>query len=158
MNITQTPQDLINNDLYQVFLMGGRCSFPINFARHHWFVVNIKGKINRWEVLFQKDCCGQSWGHLYKNVKDPFQSLGDFTTKGQTIFKSKLVGYIEGDEGSEARRILDLIENSHEKYPHSQKYLLWGPNSNTYIQWVLNQFPEFSNALIWDGIGKKYKK
>jgi len=42
---------LIKRDLYQVFLFSSPVTFPMNFASHPWFIVNLKGKINRWEVI-----------------------------------------------------------------------------------------------------------
>jgi hypothetical protein len=148
---------LINNNLYQVFLMSCYCGLPISFAKHHWFVVNVKGKLSRWEILIQKDCCGESWGHLHKDARDSFEALGTFSIKSSYFFKPELLGYIEGGEESLAQKMAQFIEKSPETYPHCHDYFLSSPNSNTYTQWVLNHFPEFPAKLPWNAFGKGYK-
>ncbi len=52
--------------------------------------------------------------------------------------------------------LIDLIESSFEEYPSVETYSLLGPNSNTYTQWVLDQFPETKMQLPWNAVGKKY--
>jgi hypothetical protein len=63
---------------------------------------------------------------------------------------------IEGDAGSLADRMGDFIEHSGEKYPYKETYSLFGPNSNTFASWVLNQFPESEIKLPWNTFGKNY--
>ena len=61
---------------------------------------------------------------------------------------------IEGDENSLAAKMAEFIEHSPETYSHSKEYSLVGPNSNTYVQWILNMFPEFPAKLPWNAFGK----
>jgi hypothetical protein len=150
-------QSLIDPNLYQVFLMSCRCGLPISFARHHWFVVNNKGKVSRWEVLIEKEVGGTSWGHLHKDLRPAFEALGTLSVSGESWWKPDMLGQIEGGDGSDAQKMVEFIEKSNTTYPFCDKYLLWSPNSNTYVQWVLDRFPQFTHKIPWNGFGKGYK-
>lgn len=147
----------IDPNKYQVFLMSCYCGLPISFARHNWFVVNNRGNVSRWELLMQKDYAGMSWGYMHKDARKPFEPLGLFSMKGKAVLDSDILGQIEGDEGSLAAKMAEFIEHTNETYPYCREYLLWSPNSNTYIQWVLDQFPAFPGKLPWNSFGKGYK-
>ena len=158
--MTETEfNNLIKKDKYQVFLFNSLCSIPTNFARHHWFVVNKKGVISRWDVLFRLlrgTEFATRWGHVYSNFLPNTTGVEIFPYFGKPYWKSKLLKVIEGDENSVARKMADFIENSKENYPHKDIYHLTGPNSNTYIQWILNNFPELNIKLGWNAFGKNY--
>jgi hypothetical protein len=105
----------------------------------------------------------KSWGHLSLNFFPLF--LGTtflpvyskaFYDKGN--FKVKLLGFTEGDENSIAKEMVNFIENSSNSYPYCNTYHFIGPNSNTYVQWVLDNFPDFKAKLPWNAFGKNYKK
>lgn len=150
---------LINPNLYQVFLLSSYCRFPVTVAAtHNWFVVNKKGDVDRWEVLIEKNMPAEkSWDHLHLNAKGPFESLGFFETDGKSFWKAHLLGTLEGEEGSVAQKMVEFIENSPTSYPYNHAYFLTGHNSNTYIQWVLDHFPQFQGKLSWNAFGKGYK-
>ena len=151
----QELRKLIKPDKYQVFLFACRAQVPFNFAFHPWFVINEKGKLSRFEIRHYKN--NQEWGHLFVNEQPVFQGLSVFLSLKKTR-KTILIEYLEGEENSLAQQILELIKKSQKLYPYNHKYLLWGPNSNTYAQWVLNHFPEWKVKLSWGFIGKDYKK
>jgi hypothetical protein len=153
----ENPEGLLRNDKYQVFLMSCQCRLILCFAKHHWFVVNNKGKISRWEVLMENDLHGKGWGHLHLNAHKPFAAFGTLTPHGKPFFKPDLLGYTEGDEDSLAEKMVHFINNSPHTYPHCFDYFLGSPNSNTYVQWVLDQFPEFPAKMSWNAFGKGYK-
>lgn len=148
--------DLINKNKYQVFLFKSKAFFPFSFAIHPWFVLVKKGEISRWEFCHMKNFNNAiHWGHIYKNWKPTFQGIGFFPYGlGKIYNKSNLIGKIEGDE---ARKMIDFIENSSNTYKYCNEYHLWGPNSNTYIQWILNNFPESGLELPDNAYGKNYK-
>jgi hypothetical protein len=150
--------DLLNKEKYQVFLCISRGSLPLSFATHPWFVINKKGILSRWEVGHLKGRGEKSWNYLSLNFFPPFSgtTILPFYSKGH--FKAKLLGLIEGDENSLAKQMLDFIENSPKTYPYCNTYHFIGPNSNTYIKWVLNKFPQFKAELPWNSFGKNYKK
>ncbi len=146
---------LINKNKYQVFLFTCTCRFPINFARHPWFVINNKGKISRWEILKKVNQCKTSWKHLHLNLHEPTESLKNFSAIDGN---SKLVKFITGDINSTAYKMIKLIESSPIKYKFNNNYSLTGPNSNSYAQWILNHFKEFRAKLPFNSFGKGYKK
>jgi hypothetical protein len=154
----KSPELVLNPSLYQIFLMNCHCGLPISFAKHHWLVVNRKGVVTRWDVLIEEDHCGEkSWGHLHLNAKKPFEPLGTLSITGESLWKAKMEGMIEGGEGSLAEKMANFIENSPSNYPFCYKYSLLSPNSNSYIQWVLNHFPEFKAELPWNAFGKGHR-
>ena len=146
-----------NPNLFQVFFMSCFCGLPISFARHMWIVVNNKGIISRWEVLIQKNYHGKSWGHLHLNARDPFEPLGLFSMGGRAILSPDIIGMCEGEAGSQAEKMIEFIESSPEVYPYCHAYSLTSPNSNSYITWILNHFPEVEIKLPWNAFGKGYE-
>lgn len=150
-------QNLINKDKYQIFVFISPASFPISFAIHPWFVLNKKGEISRWEVMHYKNKLNKDFGYLHLNNRAPFLGIGLIWLVGKFFWKPELLGYIEGDENSTAQKTIDFIENSKNAYLYLHKYSFLGPNSNTYLQWILNKFPEFKIKLSWRFIGKNFK-
>ena len=150
--------DLIKNDRCQVFLFTCLASIPFMFARHPWFVVCKKGVISRWEVVWEPGRSKTSWGYLHKDLYSPSQGIEMFFFSHKFFWKhGRLLGMIEGLEGSIAYRMADLIEASPQTYPYCDRFSLRGPNSNTYVQWVLDNFPESNLSLPWNSIGKHFK-
>jgi hypothetical protein len=147
----------IKEDKYQVFLFTCPAAFPFVFARHPWFVVNKKGAVDRWEIFWKPERWEMRWGHLHKNFYSLFQGIPVFFFYGKYFWKHvELLGYVEGDENSMTKPIIDFIENSPNIYPYLNTYHLVGPNSNTYVQWVLRKFPEFKVKLPFNAFGKNY--
>lgn len=148
---------LVDNNKYQVFLFKSPIFFPLIFAIHPWFVLNNKGEISRWEIgfSFSNTYSKTGCGYIYKNWKPSFQGIGFFPfAVGKFFNRSSLVGKIEGEE---AKKVIDFIYNSPSTYTHCNEYYLWGPNSNTYVQWVINNFPESGLKLSNNAYGKDYK-
>lgn len=155
---------LIQKDTYQVFLMGCPATMPLSFAMHPWFVVNKKGTVSRFGVgrynteesgkFFGEHSCEECSGRLHKNAKPPFEGLEIFPSMHQYHWKGVIIGMVEGGVGSVAERMAEYIEHSISSYPHRDHYSLFGPNSNTYVQWVLNNFPESNIQLPWNAFGK----
>jgi hypothetical protein len=148
----------IDNTKYQVFLFTCPATVPFIFACHPWFVVNKKGVVSRWEIFWQPSRSEQSWGHLHKDFYPPTQGIEMFFYADKYFFKSTLDGVIEGDEGSMAQKMAECIENSPHAYPYCNQYSLIGSNSNTYVTWILNQFPNSGFKLSWRAFGKNFVK
>lgn len=148
-------QGLTKKGGFQVFLLASPSSVPINFALHHWFVINKQGSLSRWEVLFRKVQHKTNWGHLYMNFYPSlFQGVEIIPFYQKYFWKGRLLGEVEGEA---AKRAANFIENSPKTYPYCYKYFPTGPNSNTYTQWVLNHLPEFNVKLPLNSFGKDYK-
>ena len=153
-----TLNDLIKNERYQVFLFTCPATVPFMFARHPWFVVDRKGVISRFEVFWKPSRSKTSWGHLHKDFYPPSQGIEMFFFSNKYFWKrARLLGMVGGSGDSVAHRMTDLIEASPQQYPYCDTYSLRGPNSNTYVQWVLDHFPEAKLALPWNSIGKHFR-
>ncbi|HOX41028.1 MAG TPA: DUF3750 domain-containing protein [bacterium] len=148
-------QNIVKKNKYQVFLAVSQGHAPFGFAVHPWFVCNKKGQISRWEILLQKNPI-ENWGHLHKDNLSPFQGINTIPFFNKLKRTGRVLGVIEGDEHSITEKMIDVIENSKNTYPYLDCYNLLGPNSNTYVQWVLNQFPEFPAKLPENAFGKNY--
>ena len=147
---------LVKKNLYQVFLFSCPAPIPTNFALHYWFVVNNKGKLSRWDLLVKPSQVKTSWRYLHKTNKDFSLGLNKYHFKLYPRSKSKFHRLISGKKGSLAEKIVKFIEKSPKNYPYCEKYHLLGPNSNTYIQWIINKFPESGFKLGWRAFGKNY--
>ena len=154
---SQELDKLINKDKYQVFIVLSTAAFPFFVFNHPWFVINRKGKISRFEIRHHKNN-DKSLGYLHINAQPPFQGIPMFYYIKKFFYRVKLLKIIEGDENSLAKKVSDFVENSKETYTYSDEYHFTGPNSNTYIQWTLNNFPEIKVKLPWNCFGKNYKQ
>lgn len=151
----QKFESLIKEDKYSVFIFACPTVLPFSFAKHPWFVLNKKGSISRWEV--DHDWNKKNGGYLYINSRPPFQGVSIIYSSKEYFWEAELMGYIEGEEDSLAYEIIQFVENSGNTYPYCAEYSVTGPNSNTYVQWVLNKFPDFKVQLPWNFIGKDFK-
>lgn len=155
-------EKLIKPDRHQVFLLSCPPSMPLSFARHPWFVINKKGVVSRWEVIASPGMyqLKSDSGHLCTDVLPPWRGLRILRSVREWgyIWPSVLHGVVEGEEGSLAERMAEFIENSPQNYPYCGHYSYIGPNSNTYVQWVLDAFPESGLKLPWNAFGKGFKR
>jgi hypothetical protein len=153
-------QKLLKSEKYQVFLFTCPATMPFSIGTHPWFVVNRKGTISRWEIIWRPEKWNMRWGHLYKDFYPrPEQGIEVFPLSRKYFWgNGKLLGCLEGDEGSLAHKISDTIASTPSIYPYCDSYSVTGPNSNTYVQWVLNQFPDSGLKLPCNAFGKHYKE
>ncbi len=150
-------EKLLNPEAYQVFLMVNP-SRALIFT-HPWFVVNRKGEISRWAIGRSSIDGNPRFGWINKNALPPFSGVPPFLFLGlqQPIWRGTLLGYVEGDKDSLAAQMAACIEKSKDSYPYRNTYAPSGPNCNTYIQWVLDQFPDCGFKLPWNSLGKDYR-
>jgi Protein of unknown function (DUF3750) len=114
-------------------------------AVHYWFVIIKDKHYDRWEIWQTKNVGKISWGHLHKNLMFYDHGVGN----GPSWLEHEWTG-------KTAELLAEIIENSPKNYPHNHYYLYWpGPNSNTYIQSILNQAKTNYFLSPW-GIGKDY--
>jgi hypothetical protein len=150
-------QQLLKTGLYQVFIFSSPLPVPFNFAVHTWVVTNKNGITNRWEVWQTKNAGPIAWGHVHKNLFSLFTGMNIFYLFTKKRFKSTLIHSIEGDENSPAFELIKFIENESPKYLFKDNYrYVPGPNSNTYVQWVINQMNTTGNLLPWNAFGKNF--
>jgi hypothetical protein len=114
------------------------------FAEHHWLEIVRDGTADRWEVWQDPDCGGESWGHVHRNLLAPSEGVGNGPGR-------RLQRWIDDTASDLAER----IESSPTEYPWRDWYrMIPGPNSNTFVQWVLQDL----HRLGWRGIGRGYAR
>lgn len=147
-----------NSDIYQVYFFTCPIRGPFSFAVHPWIVLVKNDKITRLEVLATKNKKYQFHGYIHKNLyNNPTRGLRKLFKKTQFL-ESTLLGSISGDKDSLAFSVINFVEKMTPFYPHQENYTLFpGPNSNTYINWILKKFPEMEIELPWNAFGKNYK-
>jgi hypothetical protein len=143
---------LIDKTKNQIFLLYCPCRLPISFAPHLWFVISEKGKLSRYETLGKKN----KTGHIHINDSPPYKGRYILYPIEIIKWKSKLLKELKLNQ-KEINEIIKIIKTSPEKYPLNSKYKILGPNSNTYIQWILNQIPKNKTKLPKNAIGKNFK-
>ncbi len=116
-------------------------------AVHYWFVVDNGGEKTRWEVWQKAAVKAPCWGHLHQDLLPPTQDVGCGDSWVEKRFS-----------GDEAKALMRALNQSPKQYPYTRRYHYWpGPNSNTYVQWILEQ-AGISHHLHPTGIGKHYRK
>jgi hypothetical protein len=114
-------------------------------AVHYWYVIRETQCTHRWEVWQRRDLKPESWGHLHKNLLPPQTGVGN----GPSWLERQW-------DDSEAIALAAVITSSPTVYPYTHRYRYWpGPNSNTYVQWVLQQ-AKVDHVLSWQGLGKGF--
>jgi len=113
-------------------------------AWHYWFAVADETGRHRWEVWQTKNAGGSCIGHVHRDLKEPEDGVGGGPSRLAVQW-----------EGEAARRIAEILRNI-ENYPYCESYRYWpGPNSNTFVAWVLRQ-AGVDQALNPRGIGRKF--
>jgi hypothetical protein len=113
-------------------------------AWHYFFVIADDRGRHRWEVWQTQNAGGFCIGHVHRDLKDPAAGVGGGPPR--------LAGEWQGDEALRIARVFERIKD----YPYCERYRLWpGPNSNTFVAWVLR---EAGIELTLDprGIGRNY--
>ncbi len=114
-------------------------------AVHYWYVVIRGNQQDRWEIWQKASLSRDSWGHLHQNLMSPNSGVGNGMSWVETSWRGNL-----GD------KLAQTIENSPLTYPYNHCYRYFpGPNSNTYVQWILNQ-ANCNYRLSIKAIGKYY--
>ena len=110
-------------------------------ASHPWFVIKAEDDTDfeRWEVSLQ---AGGPFGHVQRDLMEPESGVG----AGGVYIIAELTG-------DAAQAVVSFIRNESPGYPCRDTYILLGPNSNTYAQWVLDN-TGWEVELPSTGIGK----
>jgi hypothetical protein len=115
-------------------------------AVHYWFVsIDDSGARHRWEVWQTRNAGGRSIGHVHCDLKPPDEGVGGGPARLAAEW-----------HGAEAAAIIAVLERS-SGYPHCERYRYWpGPNSNTFVAWVLRE-AGIRQPLVWKAFGKRYR-
>ena len=138
--------------------------FPFTFAVHTFIVFEYGNEVVRYDVNPVPYAATQSevLGHIKKNMLPPevgFRLFGRFSFSFVPRYKVTLLGKINGDSNSGAGKLYAFMSSGGlATYPHTHTYrMILGPNSNTFIQWVLDQIPQSGLHLPWNAWGKGFK-
>ncbi len=147
----------IDKSKIQIFLFGSPCSLPFSLGIHAWFLISDHGTINRWEagtpLVYDAE---KHWGNVYLNKYSFLEGISILPFGRSLSFRCKLLGVI--NDQSIASKMKNFIEQESPDYKFKDKYNILGPNSNTYIQWIIDKFPESGLKLSWRAIGKNYNR
>ncbi len=142
---------------YQVLFFSTPLPIPLSFAVHTWFVTIELGDINRWEVWQFPNRCPTSWGHVHLNLFKPWAGLRIIYFQHSILSKSSLICRVKGGKDSLAHKMIEYAGEECPRYTQAGKYrYVPGPNSNTFVQWYGNRFPEAGLTLPARAIGKGY--
>jgi hypothetical protein len=146
-----------NKTQFQVSFYFCKAHIPFHFAVHPWVVIYENGTTTRYEIIHKIYQGKDHDGYIYKNFyQDPTQGIKK-SPLHHSFWKSELIGTVSGGNGSLAHRIARFIKTNNPSYEYKNKYRLVGPNSNTYISWILGNFPELGIKLPWNAFGKGHK-
>lgn len=125
-----------------VELRGARIPFIGLLAHHYWLVVHAGERCERWEVWQRPQPVVVGNGHVHCDLLPWRAGVG-----GGDSWLVKLW------VGPPARRLAKRARESVTSYPFSSTYRYWpGPNSNTYVQWLLGK----ELRLPWQAWGRSY--
>jgi hypothetical protein len=116
-------------------------------AVHYWLVVidEATGETHRWEVWQTRNAGGSSIGHVHCDLKTPEDGVGGGPSRVVCEWR-----------GKEAQAI-DAVLQQAAHYPYCSRYFLWpGPNSNTFVAWVLKT-AGINHRLGWRGLGRHFR-
>ena len=116
------------------------------FAIHPW--IAVKPKYATKYTIYQ--CLG--WNILLKKpIIDIKQDIPDRIWFGHRPW------LLYNVRGKDAEKLISQIKDIAQKYPYQHNYRLWpGPNSNTFIAYVIRHLPSVKIRLPLTAIGKDY--
>ena len=141
-----------------MLFLASETSLPIRLATHVWIVTVYNGIINRWDILHKEQPAEKCVGHLHKNFQKPFQGLPKYYFENKEHWNSSLVGFVSGKKESVAHTVFTFVEKQITTYQYTTSYvMLPGPNSNSFVQWVIDSF-SLPIVLPATALGKNYFK
>jgi len=154
--------------MYEVTLCVSKASLPASFCTHSFILTTDGDTVNRWEVLdprVTESHTSNYCGRIFKNFTASTVGLPvlpiPLTWKSALNWRVQKITTLCGGENSVAAQLYHFIEHEDglRQYPHVHTYnMLLGPNSNTFVQWFIEQFPEANWKLPWNAWGKSYTK
>lgn len=146
----------LKRGIEQAWLLVSPLPFPLNFISvHAWCTVSDRHNATyRWEVWHRKLPAERRWGYIHRNLFAPFRGIGLTPLTRSRCWQASPLCYWEGEC---ARRLSRILAESARTYPHFDRYLYWpGPNSNTYVQWILDRLPGKTVRLPERAIGSRF--
>lgn len=144
---------------YSVSIYYSPVCFPLFFATHPWVVINSPeyGQ-ERFDIHSVKN--EERNDYLYINSKKFDTGMSLFALPGVWYSKLSYKGVIlYHEEGDHLKETVLNIHNSVYGYPYKDTYVLTpGPNSNSFVSWIINNFLSDKNInLPFNSFGKNIK-
>lgn len=139
-----------------VFILSSPIPYPFAFARHFWFVIKVGEDWERWEFGQFKSAPDKKIG-VFKDLMPLTMGMNRYFWKSKPRHKSYLHFSLSAEEPVTGK-IIDFLRQEAADYPLRDTYRYLGPNSNTFVQWVLYHFPELDYKLPWRAVGKRYAR
>lgn len=150
---------------YKVSVYYSRMPFPLTLWVHCYIVKEFQDAIDRFDI-FHPLTMGkhptQYYGRIYKNSFPAHSGLKFYiTNKMDSLlrFVGQEYSTVCGAINSPAHKLYEFIANDGlKKYPNACKYdMILGPNSNSFIQWIIDQVPDNGLHLPLTAWGKNYR-
>lgn len=116
------------------------------FAVHSWIALKPEGApaFERWDVV--------GWGvsRGLPAVRRDIRPVDGYWAGS----RPELVGQLEGEQAAAA---IPKIKAAIESYPYRDTYRTWpGPNSNTFVAWLIREVPELNVEMPANAVGKDF--
>lgn len=154
------------SDSYCVHLYSTRLALPLSLFAHTYIVTEHNDIRRRYELLHPKNPIQKTpvVGRVFVDAFVPEQGFRVYKSKSKqdTIprWQPTLHGTCCGGIDSPAYKLYQFLESGgFNAYPYNQPqryHMTWGPNSNTFTQWIVNQVPEARLTLPWNAWGKSF--
>jgi hypothetical protein len=151
---------------YSVAVYASPLALPLSLFSHTYIVTEHLGVVNRYEVIMPgmfRDVPSYD-GRIYKNILSSEAGFyiifrWSHTKSSAKRWKVTKCSSCAGAEDSPAQKLYNFIENGGlHAYPHKNRYnMLFGPNSNSFTQWVIDQVPSCNLSLPHNAWGKNFK-
>jgi hypothetical protein len=148
---------------YEVKLYATPMPLPLYGSVHTYFTAAHAQHIDRIEVLgfLPQSHPARYYEEIFKNYLPPetgfrviSEVLGEFPSLPR--MPSRCIGVCRGGVGTTAEQLYTLLTTAAvTQYPGAGHYrMVRGPNSNTFSQWIIDQYSADELRLPWNAWGK----
>lgn len=146
--------------MYSITIYTSPIYLPLSFASHTWIEINSP-EYGHERLEIHSIINKKSNNYFYLNSKNPGEGMILLAIPG--IWRSKKYfknTVLYQEKGMHTKDTVLSIHNSVNKYPYLNKYhAIPGPNSNTFTQWIINNFLNDKNIkLPLNSFGKNFIK
>lgn len=154
------------SDTFTVSVYFTPMSFPFNFTVHTWVeLVSSDGEIHRFDFWGYSGLRAKhpNSGYVYKNLFPDHLGTTFSPIANPNEMSGRQIGClydsVTGNGESVACRLSEAILECALKYPQRHSYnMIYGPNCNSYTQWLITLVPDSPLRLPWNAWGKGYVK
>lgn len=146
---------------YTVAIYFTPMSFPLNFTSHTWVEISHNDTTERFDFWGYPGIQhgDKSKNYIYRNIFPDHlgTTFSPFADPGNR--KNRQIGNIHqsitGDQTSIAHTLHQAIQDKAFTYPYDNTYyMVFGPNCNTFTQWLLDLVPGHNLTLPRNAWGK----